>query len=378
MTDVDLTPAIEAARTALGEWIEPQYGDLISPLNANRVLSVIVEAAAPVLLAEAATLQRVIADQKDRLIAQAKRIEDLETAENVVIDDAIRNEEWADKLAAATATHFGIDIGEHSNDNSPWANALEAFGKATDGAFAGSPQVREWLAKTVPSTGEGKTDDPAEIKRRIAKLREHLGELVHPEEFCHRCGGPNVSWRAPSPLWNQVMRGGCINGPTQFNDLICPTCFAVLAEAAGIADIWRFHPERINVPLQLVTPSGRTWNDQTWLWDDTPLPPIDATQVREHPGTGVPMTPVAHPADGTLSPELSGVDGTCGDCTEGQCHGADPDDCGCDRHDASYIKSDRCCGDHEPTCSITAPGAECCNDCPDKTAPGSERDGAAA
>jgi hypothetical protein len=35
--------------------------------------------------------------------------------------------EWADKLANAIAEHFGIEIGEHSNLNNPWAVALEAL-----------------------------------------------------------------------------------------------------------------------------------------------------------------------------------------------------------------------------------------------------------
>ncbi|MEU8035678.1 hypothetical protein [Streptosporangium sp. NPDC049078] len=29
------------------------------------------------------------------------------------------------------------------------------------------------------------------------------------------------------------------------------------------------------------------------------------------------------------------LDGTCGDCATGKCHGTEPDDCGCARHDAS-------------------------------------------
>ena len=33
--------------------------------------------------------------------------------------------EMADKLADAIAEHFGVDIGEHSNMNCPWENALE-------------------------------------------------------------------------------------------------------------------------------------------------------------------------------------------------------------------------------------------------------------
>lgn len=38
--------------------------------------------------------------------------------------------DWADKLADAIAKHFGVDIGEHSNQNLPWAEALEAIENA--------------------------------------------------------------------------------------------------------------------------------------------------------------------------------------------------------------------------------------------------------
>lgn len=89
----------------------------------------------------------------------------------------------------------------------------------------------------------------------------------HPEDTCHRCGGPNLTWFAPSPLWNEVMRGGDINGADLFDGIVCPTCFAVLAEEAGIAQFWRFSAGRVHRPLQTVTPSGRVWNEGTWLWD---------------------------------------------------------------------------------------------------------------
>lgn len=94
----------------------------------------------------------------------------------------------------------------------------------------------------------------------------------HPENTCGRCGEPNVSWAAPSPLWNQVMRGGDINATELFDGIVCPTCFAILAEKAGVADRWRLSAERAHVPLQTVTPSGRVWNAQTWLWDDDDAP----------------------------------------------------------------------------------------------------------
>lgn len=38
--------------------------------------------------------------------------------------------EWADKLADAIAKHFGVDIGEHSNQNLPWDEALQAIENA--------------------------------------------------------------------------------------------------------------------------------------------------------------------------------------------------------------------------------------------------------
>ena len=38
--------------------------------------------------------------------------------------------EWADKLAGAIAIHFGVDIGEHSNQHCPWHEALEAIESA--------------------------------------------------------------------------------------------------------------------------------------------------------------------------------------------------------------------------------------------------------
>jgi hypothetical protein len=44
-----------------------------------------------------------------------------------VIDERDQYHEWADKLADAIAERFGVDIGEHSNLNSPWSNALEAI-----------------------------------------------------------------------------------------------------------------------------------------------------------------------------------------------------------------------------------------------------------
>lgn len=60
-------------------------------------------------------------------------------------------------------------------------------------------------------------------------------ERSHPEDRCERCGGQNVTWFAPSELWNKA------HG---VYDILCPVCFVNLAEAAGIRPTaWQIGPE---------------------------------------------------------------------------------------------------------------------------------------
>jgi hypothetical protein len=62
------------------------------------------------------------------------------------------------------------------------------------------------------------------------------------------------------------MRGGSINGPWQWGEIICPTCFAQIGQAAGIASFWRLSADRVHVELETVTPSGRVWDEATQRW----------------------------------------------------------------------------------------------------------------
>jgi hypothetical protein len=60
---------------------------------------------------------------------------------------------------------------------------------------------------------------------------------AHPEDRCERCGGPNIVWHAPNELWNRYAGD---------HSILCPVCFARLADAAGGRKIWRLapaHPE---------------------------------------------------------------------------------------------------------------------------------------
>jgi hypothetical protein len=57
---------------------------------------------------------------------------------------------------------------------------------------------------------------------------------IHPESFCHRCRGRNISWFAPDYIWVEVMRDGDVNNEKwKWNEIICPLCFYELAREKG-------------------------------------------------------------------------------------------------------------------------------------------------
>lgn len=117
------------------------------------------------------------------------------------------------------------------------------------------------------------------------------------EETCHRCGRDFIFWTAPSPLWNEVMRAGDINHPgaEPYRGIVCPTCFMLLAEKAGVATSWRVYGATVFRHLQTVTPEGRVWNPQTWLFDD----PAEAVPAADNVVHG--FTLHGHPCCGQVA-----------------------------------------------------------------------------
>ena len=77
-----------------------------------------------------------------------------------LIKDRDHCHEMADKLADAIAKHFGVEIGEHSNINCPWENALE------------------WIASSIF------------VKDAVTGnfLCGHCGEKVENWDYCPNCG----------------------------------------------------------------------------------------------------------------------------------------------------------------------------------------------
>lgn len=90
----------------------------------------------------------------------------------------------------------------------------------------------------------------------------------HPEDRCHRCGGPNVVWSAPSPLWNRVMRPADQQGHPggeAYGGIVCPTCFAALATEAGCGINFRLTCQEFPTDGAMFT-DGRVWSDAKQLW----------------------------------------------------------------------------------------------------------------
>jgi len=60
-------------------------------------------------------------------------------------------------------------------------------------------------------------------------------------EVCMKCGSENITWFAPSPLWNAVMRDPYLES------IVCPVCFVKYSEQKlGKRTAWSLTPEVID------------------------------------------------------------------------------------------------------------------------------------
>jgi hypothetical protein len=78
---------------------------------------------------------------------------------------------------------------------------------------------------------------------QISEQRAKGWPDFHPEDFCHRCGHPNMCWFIASEIWNPVMRPAGRDTTTWlWNEIICPQCFAELAGRRFGNGIWQLVP----------------------------------------------------------------------------------------------------------------------------------------
>lgn len=108
--------------------------------------------------------------------AVAAAVEKERVSEMDTIRDRDQYHEWADKLAEAIAKHFGGDIGEHSNVNCPWSEAMDLIEEAEPAA---APQQHAQAALS---------DFDIEVISRGLKVADVLIAMIptrlheHPEE----------------------------------------------------------------------------------------------------------------------------------------------------------------------------------------------------
>jgi hypothetical protein len=77
---------------------------------------------------------------------------------------------------------------------------------------------------------------------QIAEQRAKGWPDFHPEDYCHRCGHPNMCWFTQSDLWNAVVRDGGNEAWKTKGEILCPQCFAELAGRRFGTGAWELVP----------------------------------------------------------------------------------------------------------------------------------------
>lgn len=54
----------------------------------------------------------------------------------------------------------------------------------------------------------------------IRDIHQRRKKKTHPEDYCHRCGGRNMSWHTDNETWNELTR---VEGQ-EVPGIICPLC----------------------------------------------------------------------------------------------------------------------------------------------------------
>lgn len=118
---------------------------------------------------------------------------------------------------------------------------VEALVKAAEAREAAS------LSRTFDGGSFGAWVDATSLHAALRTPDTEGGDR-HPEDYCHRCDGPNISWSTPSEVWDPVMRpGGHNTTEWLWNEIICPVCFAELFEQRFPKTSWRLTPDEATI-----------------------------------------------------------------------------------------------------------------------------------
>lgn len=87
----------------------------------------------------------------------------------------------------------------------------------------------------------GVFDADAVVPESIVRTVGRPLHAPHPEDWCEDCGRRNISWFVDSQMWNAVAREP--HGENYRDPMLCPACFVLRAEDAGIVATWEIKPE---------------------------------------------------------------------------------------------------------------------------------------
>lgn len=156
------------------------------------------------------------------------------------------------------------------------------------------------------------TAERPKAERDFEDQRAHGWPDFHPEDFCHRCGRPNISWWTDSDLFNEAI--GQPDGiDPEWRGIICPPCFVELSpldtswqllprERAAELAMNPLYPEPPSPP-QSCDPScvldwphpGESCRDDEWSPAEPPSPPQPRQYLTRLPGD--PITKATTVAD---------------------------------------------------------------------------------
>lgn len=145
---------------------------------------------------------------------------------------------WADRLAEAIAQATGVDIGEHSNQNHPWANAIDAVQSLARQEPGAPPRAADLPAGSINQiTATIHRDSPLwEVAAERARQDARWGEQNHPD-------GTDTQHRAYADDIRAAVQRNAANGTLTWHDVLSEE----FAEATAETDPTRLRAELVQV-----------------------------------------------------------------------------------------------------------------------------------
>ncbi len=164
-----------------------------------------------------------------------------------------------------------------------WRQMIDEYADAVEGDrelaiwMVADQAVTELMAAHV--TIDRLTTERPKAERDFEDQRAQGWPDFHPEDFCHRCGRPNISWWTDSDLFNEAI--GQPDGiDPEWRGIICPPCFV---ELSPLDTSWQLLPRERAAELASASPvleAALEWVEADRA-DDAAIEFGDGPQIRD-------------------------------------------------------------------------------------------------